>query len=303
MIRYRFNARMNGVSLILSALPLLVCGATAAGAFALLLDSGIGGRFFLLSVVLLLSCSFSLIFLYSFIAMLTTHYVVERYHLSLHLGFKRYRLPLSLVEVKKYKKHDMSKYWRTFWGRSASGSIWAAACLPISDQMIYLQCQQREVVINPADHVGFLSALYRVTKLRELAPRQKDEVPVGSDLESISVLRFPASLKDSVFSRLLLLNAGFLFCLTGIIMQGIGYLPRLTILRYTLEKGIIIDSVPRDGLLVFAGVLWVLFLLISVFSSVVHRYERIAAYIALGFFPFIQLVVFVAVYGLFKIAG
>jgi|GEM_PF-4753158 len=303
MIRYRFNARANIVTLILLAVLLSGSGWASIGIAGQLSDSGISGRFFLLCISLLVTGGFGIACLMAIMVMLTMHYVVDRDFLTLHIGWKRYRMPLSLVEVKKYKKRSVSAYWRNFSGQAQDTAVWAAASLPIVDQVIYLQCRQREIVINPVDHVGFLSALYRVSKLREMDPHARMASEVETRWKQSSIISSPEAWRDTAFFRLWLLNTGLLICLTGIVMQGIGYLPRFTVLQYTLEKGILLDSVRRDSVLIYAAILWTMFVLVSVFSAVMHRYERIASYITLGFFPFIQIVVFVAVYGLFRVAG
>lgn len=248
--------------------------------------------FVLLSIIFLIGLW--LVFVYFFWAIYSLRYMIDTEVLRIRWGFVNYQIPLADIKVKKVQSlKPAAGGKRTF---LTSG-------FPYRLGLILLQTSTREIVISPANQVAFLSTLYKAIKLRQVRIREFPEQAsdITEDMVTYPFQKQLSCFQDKGYSVLFSLNLLVTLCFLGFVFAAIGSLPRFTVLRYSVNWGIDIIGA-REDLAVYIFISLALLLVSNLVAFVTYRIEKVAAYISLGFYPFTQAGLCIAILGLLKMA-
>ncbi|HNT29828.1 MAG TPA: hypothetical protein PKL83_02645 [bacterium] len=302
MINYTFRSQRELVTFLLLSIPAFGTGWGLFAVFGWLTAHPLSLTYYLVTCLGLGLAVLGCVILYYLFCYFTLTYVLTQDYLMIKSGLTRYAIPLGDIQVKKHSKQGLWDFWENRWTRSGHKVQYLTSCFPLLRGTLSLQYRDMEFIINPRQQIVFLAAFYRIDKLRVL----DTEKPADEKQVTFSRSKFLDNLQswlpDRQYAGYILLNFFLLFILSGYVFWGIGIIPRYAVLHYTVLGGIELDG-PKQFLLLFAVIGWVLFIVATIISKVLSRYERLAGYLLLGFFPFIQIALAVAMHGILEVTG
>jgi hypothetical protein len=250
---------------------------------------------FLLISALVLDTLLFIILSYTFYVFMTLEYVLTRQSLQIRSGFLCFHIPLNELKILKQHKNMLPHNEGNF------SFLWFWTHFPSADALA-ISFRGRHIFITPKNPVQFTTTLYRILKVSELEKKvSMTDSPVEFNIHSPlrPVLDW---LLDSQIRVCLLLDIVTLFSFGAFVFWTIPFLPKETVLQYSLIQGILLQG-PREMLFYSWGGLIFLFFVCILTGYLLFRREKLAAVMTLSAFPFITLLMSVYVYSLIQISG